>query len=104
MAQSKPLTNDPNALSQIQREEIGALFDKMVPTAKPCEVCGSTKWTMNDRLVTPAMLTLDIEEKTFKHDLTTVHPCLFLQCAICGNSKFLSLIRIGYNPFASGEK
>lgn len=88
---------DPNALSFEQRQRIMQLISEAASGLKGCEVCNSNLWSLNERIVSPALLE---PIGAYLHpDYTRIHPCALMQCTRCGNSKYLSLTILKFDPF-----
>lgn len=101
---SYQITDDTNDLTQEQRDEISLRFTEVLPSLPECELCKTNKWSFNRRLVSPSMLKIDLDEKSFSTDFAVIHPSLMMHCQTCGNTKFFSLGLLGYDPFTKAEK
>lgn len=84
----------PGKLTAAHKKDIAdLLFAKL--GARKCELCDNERWSIADTLMSPVVLAIgEARGNITREDL--LYPMVMITCANCGNSKHLSVDRLGF--------
>lgn len=83
-----------------KREVAEKLKEKGAP--RPCEACGTNKWSVGDYIVTPEGLARYPDGTLSSAPGDPIHPSILLFCDNCGNTKIFNSLLLGVDLMSGG--